>query len=498
MKTYDSHIAKTTSYPLQSSGLDIFTLFFGLIAIAISAVSAIAISEFGALVLLVIPAIIFLVIVFFQPDYGLAIFIFITFTQLSNVAIEFFGAPSIAQPLAGLLIVVILLRVVLYRERILNWGRIAPVLVFYIFALFVSMFNAADFSVSSDAFIGFFKDALGGVIIIFLIQRPGSFRQAIWALIIAGIFMGSISVFQTTTSTYDNPYFGFGGWESQTSGEQSRNRLTGPYDNPNAYSQVLVVIFALALERLWHEKRSLLRLFAGWSVIVTSLTIIFTYSRGGVLTLIATLGVLFLQNRPKLLPILLTMVLGLALIQFLPSDYTEHIGTLQDILPSKNNQVTEVSFRGRLSENIAAWRMFLNDPFFGVGLGNFEVQYQDYSRQIGLDVRRVPRTPASLYLEVLSEQGLIGAIAFVLLIYTIFAGLISARLQFAHAGLQDQSNMTMALIAGFLGYMVAATVKNSAYANVYWIVVGVTLSAAQVALFSSREKSKLTGSRYIS
>jgi O-antigen ligase len=135
----------------------------------------------------------------------------------------------------------------------------------------------------------------------------------------------------------------------------------------------------------------------------------------------------------------------------------------------------------------------LSDPFFGVGLGNFEVQYQDYSRQIGLDTRRVPRTPASLYLEVLSQQGLIGVLSFSLLIYTIFAGLRSARLQFAYAGMQDQANMTMALVSGFVGYMIAATVKNSAYSNVYWILVGMALSAAQVALFSAREKSELSG-----
>jgi O-antigen ligase len=493
MKTYDSHIIETDPLASSNGRLDGLSIFLGLMAVIISAGSAIAIGKFGALVLMVIPSIIFLVVVFLQPDYGLLIFIFVTTTQISNVAIQFYGAPSIAQPLAGLLMVVILLRIVLYRERPLNWGRIIPVLIIYIFSLFISMFNAADFKMSSQAFIGFFKDALGGVIVILLIQRPSSFRQAIWALIIAGIFMGTISVFQTTTHTFDNPYFGFGGWESQSSGDQSRNRLTGPYDNPNAYSQIMVVVFTLALERLWHEKRSLLRIFAGWSAIVSSLTIVFTYSRGGILTLMAAFGILFLQNRPRLLPILMTMIIGLALVQFLPADYTAHIGTLQDIIPTQNNQINDPSFRGRLSENIAAWRMFLNNPLFGVGLGNYEVQYQDYSRQIGLDVRRVNRTPASLYLEILSEQGVVGSMAFILLIYTILAGLISARHKFAHAGMMDYSNMTMALFAGFVGYMVAATVKNSAYSNVYWILVGMALSAVQVALFSAQEKSELAG-----
>jgi len=494
MKTFTSNILETDTQKRQGKP-DRLPVILGLIAIAISGVLAAAISDYGALILLAVLALVFLVVVFVKPDYGLVIFIFITVTQVSNVAIKFYGAPSIARPLAALLMAVILLRIVLYGERLLNMSRFVPVLALYIFALFVSMLSAEDFVLSSDTFNGFFKDALGGVIIILLIQRPASFRQAAWAMIIAGIFMGSISVFQAVTDTYDNSYFGFGGWDTQTAGQQTRNRLTGPYANPNAYSQVMVVIFALSLERLWHEKRSLLRLAAGWGAFVTSLTIVLTYSRGGLLTFIATLGILFLQNRPRLFPLLLTIMVALGLTQLLPSDYALRVSTLQDLIPSQNNQITDQSFRGRLSENIAAWRMFTDDPFFGVGLGNFSVQYQEYSRQIGLDPRRVSRTPASLYLEVLSEQGMVGAIPFALLLYTIFTGLIFARVHFTFAGLTDHSRITMGLIAGFAGYMFAATVKNSAYSNVYWILVGLAISAYQVALYHSREKSELLGTR---
>ena len=144
---------KEISFPMTNGGLDKISVFLGLIAIAFSAGAAIAIGQFGALVLLVVPAVIFFVVVFVQPDYGLSFFIFITVTQVSNVAIEFYDAPSIAQPLAGLLMAVILLRIALYQELPLYWGRITPVLVMYVVALFLSMVNAADFKICSVAFI---------------------------------------------------------------------------------------------------------------------------------------------------------------------------------------------------------------------------------------------------------------------------------------------------------------------------------------------------------
>ena len=492
MKISAPHV--TDRIPRPANGrVDGITIALYLTAIALSAGSALAVGRLGAAVLLLVPALIFLIVVFVQPDYGLSFFIIVTVTQVSNVAIKFYGAPSIAQPLAALLMMVILLRIAFLQEKPLSLGRVAPMVVIYTSALFLSLFTAVDFKLSGLTFLGFFKDALGGVIVVLLIQRPASFRQAVWAMVLAGIFMGSISVLQTATRTYDNSYFGFGRWESQSSGEQSRNRITGPYDNPNAYSQVMVVIFALALERLWHEKRPLLRLLAGLAAALSSLAVIFTYSRGGVITLAATLGVLFLLNRPRILPVLVTAGIGLILIQFLPADYTRHISTLQDLLPAQNNnQVYDSSFRGRMSENLAAWQMFRDHPIVGVGLGNFEIEYQEYSRQIGLDSRRVSRSPSSLYLEILAEQGLVGVLVFILFASTVFGGLFAARKQFASVGLYDQQNLTMGLIAGFSGYLIAAVVKNSAYANVYWILAGMAIGAIQVAGFLARQKRELS------
>ena len=495
MKISDSNVTDKI-FPPANGRLDGVSIVLYLIAVALSAGSALAVGRFGVAALLVVPALIFLIVVFAQPDYGLSFFIIVTVTQVSNVAIKFYGAPSIAQPLAALLMVVILLRIGFLQERPLSLGRIAPMIVIYASALFLSLFTAVDFKLSGLTFIGFFKDALGGVIVVLLIQRPASFRQAVWALIIAGLFMGGISVIQTVTRSYDNSYFGFGRWESQSAGELSRNRLTGPYDNPNAYSQVMVVIFALALERFWHEKRFLLRIFAGGAAIAASLAVIFTYSRGGVITLIAATGVLFLLERPRILPVLITAGLGLVLIQFLPVDYTRHIGSLQVLLPAQNNnQIYDSSFRGRMSENIAAWQMFLDHPVLGVGLGNFEIEYQNYSRQIGLDSRRVTRSPSSLYLEILAEQGVVGVLVFIMFAFTVFSGLFAARRQFAVLGMHDQANLTMALIAGFTGYLIAAVVKNSAYANVYWILAGMAIGAIQVSGFHFRQKRALISAR---
>ena len=179
---------------------------------------------------------------------------------------------------------------------------------------------------------------------------------------------------------------------------------------------------------------------------VCIITIFFTYSRNGFITLVFTLGLLFVMRRPRVLSLAVVAILAFVVIQFLPISYTERITSLfQFSSLSSPQQITDVSFRGRLSENIAAWRMFQDNPLFGVGLDNFQVNYQSYSRQIGLDERRIERTPASFYLELLSEQGLIGTLVFMLFMLIVFRNLWKAGRLFQFSGMKNEEYMTLAL-----------------------------------------------------
>ncbi len=468
-------------------GSSVLAAVFGALLLAAGVIVALAVGESGYLALLLIPVALIFAGALVQPELGLLALIFITTTQLSNVAISVYHLPSLAQPLAGMLMLVILIRFTLYGERPVGWARVAIILGAFGILWLASLLHAADYDAARTSFVGFIKDAIGGVIIIFLVQRPTSLRRAVWAFILAGLLMGTICVYQYVTGTFSNEYGGFGNIESQVSGEVSRNRMTGPYANPNAFAQVLTLIIPLALDRLWHERSVALKIVAGWTAAAGILTVFFTYSRGGLLAMLAAVAVLLLMRRPGIFPLVLTGALLVGLLNFLPASYTDRINTLLQLAPTQAEQISDPSFRGRLSENTAAMQMFWDNPLLGVGLGNFRVQYQDYSRQIGIDPRRDPRSPASLYLEMLSEQGLIGAGLFIGLIYLVLRGLFDAKRKFQEIGLRDTAYVTAGLIASLTGYMTAAIVKNSAYANVFWILIGVSLAAAQVARVSMEE-----------
>ncbi|MCX6078472.1 MAG: O-antigen ligase family protein [Chloroflexi bacterium] len=470
-------------------------VLFALLAIGTGLVIALSVGEFGPLILLVIPLLFMLLLALGQPQLGLVGLIIITFTQLSNVGIIYHGLPSMAQPLAALLILLIIVRFALFGERPEGWLRAGPLLLIYALVWFAALLHAGNFQAASAAFIGFVKDALGAVIVIFFIQKPASFKGAVWAVIFAGLLMGAVCVFQTLTGTFANNYFGFGGWQLQNSGAVTNHRLTGPYTNPNAFAQVLVFIVPLTIDRLWHERNLTLRVFAGAAALVSILTVIFTYSRGGLLALVFTIGLLVALRRPNFLFLLLTVFLAIGVIQFLPTTYNSRILTLLQFTDVQGGQLSDKSFRGRTSENTAAWRMFLDNPLLGVGLGNFSVNYQDYSRTIGLDTRRDQRSPASLYMELLSEQGFVGTVIFFWLMAMIFRELNFSWKNFIQSGLTDEGYMILAITAGFAGYLFAGITKNSAYSNVFWVIVGIAMASGQVAHSSRLKAEELSGNQ---
>jgi O-antigen ligase len=476
--------------PRQVGWLTLLIIFAALI---MGAGVALTVWQIGYFALLVVPGVVVAIGAIRQPDLGFAGLLLLIFTQLNQVLDLYHeGVPSPARPLVLLLVAVILIRVLLYRERPTGWIRTSFILGLYIMFLLISMVNAQDFEIARDSFVNVSQNIVIAIIVIYFIQKPGSLKFAIWTLIVAGIFMGTISTFQYLTGTFGNNYWGFGGWELQQSGGVSRQRLTGPYFNPNAYAQVLIVIIPLAIDRLWHERNIILRSLAGWGTLVCALSVIFTFSRNGFVSMLFAIGILFVLRRPNFLPSILSIALLLGVLQFVPATYFDRISSLFQISTGQAGIVSDESFRGRLSENIAAIQMFQDHPIFGVGLNNFQYEYQDYSRSIGLDPRRELRSPASLYLEILSEQGLVGVFIFIYLIFIVLRRLFSSRNYFKRKNFHELEFMTTALIASFGGYMFLAISKNSAYSNVYWSLIAICLSVDQIVKnLEDREEQNL-------
>ncbi|MEW5829442.1 MAG: hypothetical protein AB1846_11170, partial [Chloroflexota bacterium] len=286
-----------------------------LLAVLLGMGVALTVNAVGVLALIAIVGLLLVLGTLTNPDLGLMMFILVIYINLSSVLITNYGLPSIAKPLVVLMGLLIVIRGALFRDEYHGWILPAILLGLYSFIGSATLIYASDFSLALATLTDYLKDAVIAIIIIMLIQRPSSLRRAVWALLLTGLFMGTLSVFQQLTGTFGNDYFGFARVNSSST---TGTRLAGPIGDPNFYAQIMVLLIPLTIDRVWNERKLFLKALAGWAFFVITLTVIFTYSRGAFLALVAALVFMAIKRPPRLPTALLGLAAALLIFQFVP------------------------------------------------------------------------------------------------------------------------------------------------------------------------------------
>lgn len=437
---------------------------------------------------LVVLGLIAFVITFYRLDIGVAAMIFLLYTQTHLILGERYGVTNVVQGLIMLLILSMATRWIIYTPEIpQGWMRPLFWVAFYCLVCLASVTYAVVPATAMPIAIETLKSGTIAMIIAVILKTKHSFRLALWTLLMAGIFLGTISVTQFAFGTYDSNYGGYADAVlSDIAGQTGQYRLGGPVGDPNYYAQMMLVLVPLALDRLWNERQRFMRFLAAWALGVCSLTVLLTYSRGGFVSLVIVVAsMLFIFHRGQLRYVIAAAVLVLLLVNVLPPRFTARIGTLTQLLPggsSKTGGVAQdLSFRGRTSEALVALQMLADRPVLGVGLGNYPLLYQEYARRVGLEFRSEVRQAHDLYLEIASETGLLGLFSFMLLVGGIFRSIWKSQQALVRNGLVPVSHMVAALAFGLLGFLISALFLHAVYFRNFWILAGIALAVPRVA-----------------
>ncbi len=466
-------VTKSQQSPVRTA------LIFAGLAIVIGSAVGLLVTEINnpLFILLGVGGLIVVVATIASVEFGLLLFIFITYTRFSDNAINLYNAPSVAKLFVGVLIVAILIRWALLGERPEGWQLPALVLGLYGLVGFLSLIYAKDSASVIYTLSNYVKDALIAVVIVMLLKRAPVFRHAMWTLLAIGIFLGALSVYQHMTGTFTNKYGGFSMAEIAGLADGiSGYRLTGPIGDPNFYAQIMVVLIPIAIERMLHERRLLLRVLAGLAGALCALTVVFTYSRGGFVAMAVALVTVFIIYPPRPLQLAVLIGLGIAIFSFAPTSYFDRLLTLKDLLPDQSGRLNlraDKSIQGRASQNITAWIMFRQSPLVGVGLNNFAELYPQYSKEVGLAPSATDKSLHNLYFEVLTETGLLGFSVFAAMIWLAFRSALSARKKFLEAGQQDYVHLVTGLVVGFVGYLAAAIFIHAAFPRYFYLLLGI-------------------------
>lgn len=470
----------------KSKSISIVIAFVALILSAAVGLLITGVSNSIYLVLIVLGLVAFS-ITFYRLDFGVAAMIFLLYTQTHLILGERYGLTNVVQGLIMLLVVSMGIRWFIYPPEIpQGWIRPFFWILFYCLVCLASVTYAVVPATAMPIAIETLKSGTIAMIIAVILKTKNSFRLAIWTLLVAGIFLGTISLIQFTFGTYDSDYGGYADAVLSDIAGTGDYRLGGPVGDPNYYAQMMLVLVPLALDRLWNERQRLMRVLAAWALGVCSLAVLLTYSRGGFVSLVIVVAaMLFIFHRGQLRYVVVAAVLAVLLINILPPQFTARIGTLTQLLPGGASKtggvVQDLSLRGRTSEALVALQMLADRPILGVGLGNYPLLYQEYARRVGLEFRSEVRQAHDLYLEIASETGLLGLFSFMLLVGGIFKSIWKAQQALFRNGLAPVSNMVAALAFALLGFLISALFLHAVYFRNFWILAGIALAVPQMA-----------------
>jgi putative inorganic carbon (HCO3(-)) transporter len=424
-----------------------------------------------------------------KPVIGLLVLVFITYIRLSNVLVEYHHLPSIAKFYIPFLLGIIAMRWVVYREEPRGWQLAFVPLAIYGFVIGASIFYARNPGIARTEFDDYVKDAIMVIVIVIILQKGATLRQVIWALLLAGIFLGSLTTYQQLSGSFTNNFGGFANAEVRNIfGEVNDYRIQGPISS-NYYALVLVALVPLEIDRLVNEKARWLRFLAVWALFVTTFSIFFTFSRGGLFAMLLVIALMLIRYPPKRAYIFGAVILLPLLLFILPASYFERLGNLTQIASIMFSQsagdpgLQENALRGRLSEMTVSAQVFADHPLTGVGYGNFEEYYLDYSPALGLDLRRENRAAHSLYLEIAAETGILGLAAFGFLLFSAFRGLNWAYKRLMDAKLENYANIAYALAVSLIGYLAGSIFLHASYFRYFWLIFAVACALPQVAKY---------------
>lgn|GEM_PF-1204948 len=314
--------------------------------------------------------------------------------------------------------------------------------------------------------------ALLYVVVYSVIRTRRTLRTAVACILVSSVLVGLYAV-------SGQRYWMGGGF-----------RILGTFSEPSYYAEWLVFVIPIALALTMANQ-----IRPGKIVQIPLLLFLFvnfalTLSAGGYVSgLVALVMVLYIGARSGLIKgvtagrFLIGVVTFVLITLILTMIAVPDLATRMDDLVAKitNPQASRHSAMIRLRARHAAHLMFLDNPLWGVGPGNYPFHRLKYiaddpeANEYELTLRWDPN---NLYYEVLSERGIVGGIAFAW-IWVAYYGALFRGIR------ESRDDFTKAVLIGLASGMAGVLVGYWGHANFFrifvWVQFGIGLAAARLA-----------------
>ncbi len=194
-------------------------------------------------------------------------------------------------------------------------------------------------------------------------------------------------------------------------------KVFGNFININTFAAFLNLLYPIALAQALSDQR---HKTLYWSLIslLLSVSIWFTISRGGILTMFASTAIIIIyyrKNASRAALLCLAFIVSIILLSIISGALYPQEGQNTIIMPSIQRLLTSFS-TSKNQDRLELWNLSIeitkNNPFLGVGIANYGLYAQEHYEGI------YTIAPAhNNFLQILAEQGLIGLLAYLWLLF---------------------------------------------------------------------------------
>lgn len=235
-----------------------------------------------------------------------------------------------------------------------------------------------------------------------------------------------------------------------------------------AMNMMIPFAFFMFLDARTRIKRFLLLLI----LVILTLAVISSLSRGGWVGLMATILFCVIISRKIFVSLFIMLLLTGVIISFAPQKYWAEVETITD--------THEATAASRINYWKAALRMFRDYPITGVGASNGGVRMPEYYRGPAESVTQWGRAFHGTLPQIIAELGSLGLIFYILMIYSA----IKYLNRLSHRKKDDPDDNTAvfasSIMVSIISYLTSATFLSTAYYPLLWTLYALTIALVTI------------------
>ena len=257
----------------------------------------------------------------------------------------------------------------------------------------------------------------------------------------------------------------------------------------NDLAQALCMILPLMRYLQLQADRKAVRVGLGFATAVTIIGVLGTYSRGGLVALIAVGAALFLKGRQRIAVAIVLVVLGITAYHFMPQKWIARMDTLHHAAQTDSAQTRIQSWE--FATNVA-----LHRPLFGGGFNVYEssVMWGAYGPEDA-----TPRAIHSIYFRVLGEQGFPGLVLFLALLAASWQKCAKVRKRSRDSPEEKWAfDLASMLQVSLLAFAVAGLATTSSYFDLSYQLMAMCALLATIVEYGSAQTSEIGTELHVS